>query len=81
MDIMQLKKQGLSKRAIARRLGISRDTVSKYWDGSPLETGGYGPRPKLVDPYHNYITQRLEKYPELSAELVSSKSVQVFRLS
>ncbi len=68
MDIMQLKSQGLSKRAIARRLGISRDTVSKYWDGLLLETGSYGPRPKLVDPYHDYIIQRLQKYPELSAE-------------
>ena len=68
VDIMQLKKQGLSKRAIARRLGISRDTVSKYWDGSPLETVSYGPRPKLVDPYQNYIIKRLEKYPELSAD-------------
>jgi len=35
VDIMQLKKQGLSKRAVARRLGISRDTVRKYWDGLP----------------------------------------------
>ena len=68
VDIMQLKKQGLSKRAIASRLGISRDTVSKYWDGAPLKTSDYGPRKKLVDPYHDYITQRLEKYPELSAD-------------
>ena len=68
VDIMQLKNQGLSKRAIARRLRISRDTVSKYWDGSPLETVSYGPRPKLVDPYQNYIIKRLEKYPELSAD-------------
>lgn len=68
VDIMQLKKQGLSKRAVARRLGISRDTVRKYWDGLPSKTGGYGPRPKLADPYRDYIIERLEKYPELSAE-------------
>ena len=32
-----------------------------------LETGGYGPRPKLIDPYEEYITHRLDEYPELSA--------------
>jgi transposase len=66
VDIMRLKEQGLSKRAVARMLGISRDTVSKYWNCVQLETT-YGPRPKLIDPYQDYITQRLDKYPELSA--------------
>jgi len=42
--------------------------VRKYWDGLPSKTGGYGPRPKLADPYRDYIIERLEKYPELSAE-------------
>jgi len=37
VDIMRLKEQGLSKRAIAKRLGISRDTVSKYWNTANLE--------------------------------------------
>jgi hypothetical protein len=32
-----------------------------------LETGSYGPRPKLIDPYEEYITRRLNEYPELSA--------------
>ena len=51
VDIMLLKKEGLSKRAVAKRLKISRDTVSKYWnlslihiygiyeDGSQLDNG------------------------------------------
>ena len=30
MDIMVWKRQGLSKRAIARKLGVNRKTVSKY---------------------------------------------------
>ncbi|MDR9755234.1 MAG: hypothetical protein RJR35_00565 [Thermoanaerobacterales bacterium] len=42
--------------------------MRKYWDGLPSKTGGYGPRPKLADPYRDYIIERLEKYPELSAE-------------
>lgn len=68
VDIMRLKKQGLSKRAVARRLGISRDSVRKYWDSVQLEAGSYGPRAKLIDPYCDYITQRLDEYPELSAQ-------------
>lgn len=69
VDIMQLKEQGLSKRAIAKRLGISRGTVSKYWDISDLELEQprYDSRTQLIEPYQNYITNRLEKYPELSA--------------
>ncbi|HIE12769.1 MAG TPA: IS21 family transposase [Desulfotomaculum sp.] len=67
VDIMRLKEQGLSKRAVAKMLGISRDTVSKYWNCVQLETG-YGPRPKLIDPYRDYITQRLDQYPALSAQ-------------
>ncbi len=67
VDIMQLKKQGLSKRAIAKRLKVSRDTVRKYWDSEHLEKGIYGPRAKLIDPHSDYITGRLDKYPELSA--------------
>lgn len=67
VDIMRLKEQGLSKRAVAKRLGISRDTVSKYWDCVQLDPGDYGPRPQLIDPYRDYITGRLQAYPELSA--------------
>jgi len=63
VDIMLLKKEGLSKRAVAKRLKISRDTVSKYWNCARLEKGNYGPRAKLIDPYRDYITQRLDKYP------------------
>ncbi|MFZ5898794.1 MAG: helix-turn-helix domain-containing protein, partial [Bacillota bacterium] len=67
VDIVQLREQGLSKRAVAKRLGISRDTVSKYWDCVQLNPGNYGPRPQLMDPYRDYIMGRLQAYPELSA--------------
>jgi len=71
VDIIRLKEQGLTKRATARRLGISRDTVSKYWDAEiSIETPQYRNRDKLIDPYSDYITQRLEKYPELTAKRI-----------
>jgi transposase len=34
-EILRLKKLGRSQRKTAKLLGISRDTVSKYWDGPP----------------------------------------------
>lgn len=69
MDIARLKEEGLSKRAVAKKLGISRGTVSKYWNATNLELGQpcYSGRSQLIDPYKDYITERLENYPELSA--------------
>jgi transposase len=32
MDIKVLKAQGYSQRAVARRLGVRRDTVRRVWD-------------------------------------------------
>lgn len=69
VDIVRLKEQGLSQRAVAKRLGISRTTVSKYWNGTTkkLIEPRYDRRPQLIDPHRDYIMARLAKYPELSA--------------
>ncbi len=74
MDIARLKEQGLSKRAVAKRLGISRDTVSKYWNTKNIESGQpcCSRRAQLVDPYKDYITDRLDNYPELTAHCVNT---------
>lgn len=65
--------QGLSKTAIAERLGISRRTLH-YWLATgqldrPLDasTVRYPPRPTKLDPYQPLIRERLETYPELTA--------------
>lgn len=71
VEIRRLKEQGLSKRAVARRLGISRETVRKYWEGGIcFEQSRYSQRVLLIDPFVKYITERLEKYPELSADRI-----------
>jgi DNA-binding NarL/FixJ family response regulator len=31
-DVIILKEQGLSNRAVSRELGLDRETVSKYWN-------------------------------------------------
>lgn len=65
MSIKILYKQGYSKKAISRKLGISINTVRKYLqlDGLP----GYAKRtakPKKIDAYRDYIKTRVNNaYP------------------
>src|SRR5215216_4129629 len=68
--------QGTSKSALARQLGVSRDTIHRWIrDGDldrDLETMAvqYGPRPPIptkLDRYKPIIEARLAAYPELSA--------------
>ena len=75
VDIMRLKEQGLSQRAVAKRLGISRTTVSKYWNGTtqkPVEPR-YNCRERLIDPFSDYIMTRLDEYPELSGHRLNKE--------
>ena len=64
--------QGLTKAAIAERVGVSRRTIH-YWLASgqldhPIDRPvHYPPRPTKLDPYKAIIRERLETYPELSA--------------
>ncbi len=60
-DIEELKRQGLSIRAISRLTGYCRKTVRKYLihpDGAPV----YGPRaqqPGKLDPFKSYLEERM----------------------
>lgn len=61
--------EGVSKTAIAKKLGVSRMTVYRHAASDKPEPT-YGPRPQrktLLDPYKDYIRGRLKIYPELSA--------------
>jgi transposase len=67
--IHQLRREGLSIRAIARRAGLDRKTVRKYL-ALGLDAPRYGPRsprPSVLDDYRDYLRQRLTAYPELTA--------------
>ena len=67
--------QGGSKSALARQLGLSRDTVHRWIRTGDLDRDldapiGYGPRPSVptkLDAYKAIIEARLTTYPELSA--------------
>lgn len=69
-------RDGWSKSAVARKLGISRRTVHNWIASGQLdrdldvESVSYGPRPPVehkIDEYRGIINSRLESYPELSA--------------
>lgn len=65
----QLKDQGLTVSAIARRTGLDRKTVRKYL-AEGLSAPAYGPRalrPQRLDPYRDYLRQRIEAVPEIRA--------------
>ena len=67
---------GLSERQIAKRLGISRNTVSKYLrlpESAIAAQLSDTDRVKKLDDYRGYIVQLLQTYPGLSAVKVLRK--------
>lgn len=61
MEIKVLHKRGMSIRAIARELGISRNTVRSHLKAKS-EKPQYSPRSassSLLDEYHDYICKRI----------------------
>ena len=68
MDIKALKRQGLSERQIAKRLGISRPTVHKYLeDPEACERIGRREKASKLDPYEGHIRAWLMEDPEYKA--------------
>lgn len=69
-DIQSLKEMGLNKSQIARKLGISRPTLNKYYDMDADEYNktleGMQKRNKKPDKYHDEILGWLIEYPDLS---------------
>ena len=68
--IHDLKGQGLSVSAIARKLGVDRKTVRRHLE-TGMEPPVYGPRagkPRLLSPYEAYLRARIAAWPELSAK-------------
>jgi len=69
VDIVSLHKQGLSIKAIARKTGLSRNTVRAALrrDGPPERAPQARP-PSKLEPYKDYLVSRLTDFPELSVE-------------
>lgn len=66
--IIDLHRQGVSVSAIARQTGLDRKTVRRYIERG-LEPPAYSPRrprPALLDPFVDYLRERVTAYPGLS---------------
>lgn len=70
MDTRQLHEQGLSIRAISRRLGINRKTVRKTLKQDRPPGRQKRRKPSQLDPFKPYIESRLRDYPELTAKRI-----------
>jgi transposase len=55
-------RQGEPKAIVARRFGVSRQTVYNHLKESVGETAEATPRPSKLDPYKEYLRSRLEKF-------------------
>jgi transposase len=67
MDIRALKAQGFSQRAVARRLGVHRDTVRRVWEESEPRRYRRKPGPTKLDGFKEHLESRLGSYPGLCA--------------
>ena len=63
------RKDGMSQKDIAKKLGVSRRTVYRY-DRNGKEEAVYGPRrpkPSKLDRFKPYLRNRLRYFPDLTA--------------
>lgn len=68
MDIKVMKQQGMSIRAMAGRLGVSRATVRKALTQTvPKEYGPRRARSSKLDQFKNYLAQQMEARPWVRA--------------
>src|SRR3954447_21636945 len=69
--IHDLKRQGLSVSAIARKVGLDRKTVRRHL-ARGMEPPVYGPRtprqPRQLTAYEAYLRERITAWPELSGK-------------
>ncbi len=68
-EIFRLKNIGLSKNEIAQKLQIHRQTVSQYLN-NPVRSHKRKEKPKILDPYRDYIKELLTEFPRIKAPVV-----------
>ncbi len=68
-QIQVLSERGMSDAAIARKLGLDRETVAK-WQVEPPPPSIIRVRSSKLDAFRPYLAERLEEFPELSARVL-----------
>lgn len=58
-QIQQLLEEGCSYSKIARRMGVGRNTITKYRAGDPKELSMYGIHQSKLDIFHDFILECL----------------------
>ena len=66
-EIHNLHREGLSRRAISRRLNIHRRTVRKALESETPPRVAYRRRGSINDPHRGWLLAKLQQYPELTA--------------
>ncbi len=67
LEIRRLDDEGLTKRAIGRRLGIHRRKVRQALKSEHPPKRISRQRASMIDPYRGFILAKLDQYPELMA--------------
>jgi transposase len=68
--VVELHQQGFGARAIARQLGLSRNTVRRYLEAGTFPEQRVRPkRPSLLDPYLPYLHERWDAGCQNAAQL------------
>jgi transposase len=74
-EIVQLRQSGMSMRAIAKELGISRGAVARALARVQAQRAGRAaplprprPRKSIIDPFEPILKELLSKYPNLTTE-------------
>jgi len=78
-EIVSLAKQGVSRRAIARAMGVSRNTIrallAAHEAGRETKTMAIEPRPRApratkIDPWKPRVTELMKRFPDITAQRV-----------
>lgn len=80
VQIVTLAKSATSRRAIARTVGVSRNTVKQVLASHAAQRGGEhsalprapkrAPRPKKIDAFEGRVSELLARYPDITAQRV-----------
>ena len=65
--------EGLSQRQIAKRLGVSRTTVSRALASPVPRTYSRPPRPSQCDDVEYWVTELLREFPDMPATVLAER--------